>query len=927
MAMAQLSAIRRRDFLKLAGAATVSSLTGVAPAASEGRVTIVIDPESPATSGGPVTWAVERVKQTITAKGVGCEIVPTAKRARGSAFSITVAAVASRLAREFAAGPEPKAQESFRLVPGRVGDVPAVLVSAADPRGFVYGLLELAERAQLDPHPVSALQVKEASEQRPANPIRCLSRYFVSEMEDKPWYDDRKFWPRYLDTLIASRFNRFCLAYGLAYDFPRGVTDDYLHLPYPYLVDVPGYRDVQVMQLRSAEGKPLAAPVPLSSEERNRNFEALKFIAAETAKRGLDFQLGIWTHAYQWTASPDAYHHIDGLTPETHAEYCRDALALILKECPEIQGLTMRVHGESGIPEGSYSFWKTLFEAISGAGRTIEIDLHAKGVNQTMIDIAAAAGMPVTLGAKYSAEHQSLGYQQADIRALEIPNPNHHDDARLFSLSGGSRLFTRYGYGDFLEQGSHAKVLFRLWPGTERHLLSADPEMAAAFGRTSHFCGAVGIDLMEPLTFKGREGSGHAGGRCAYADVSLNPKADWEKFEYYYRVWGLKLYDPDSDLEGPRRYLTNAFGPGAIPMERALSNSSRILPLITSAHLPSASNHAFWPELYTNMPIVAGSERSPYSDTPDPKCFGTVSPLDPQLFSTIVEHTENLLDGRISPKYSPVEVAQWLEDFTRASNQALARARLQAAAPDRPEFRRMEEDIAIQNGLGAFFAAKLRSGVLYEIYQRTGDPQAGRLALAQYREARDAWAKMADRASRVYMADVSYGDVPMRRGHWTDRLLGIERDLSAMEQKVESPPGSTASAENAAQAIHAATVRPGRPQVLCAHTPPENFDSGRPLVLSLKVIGTPQAAEVTARLYYRHVDQAERWLSVEMSGDQDGFSATIPVDYTRSLYPLEYYFVLARQGESAWFHPGFNATLSNQPYFAISQKASQDHVL
>ena len=32
--------------------------------------------------------------------------------------------------------------------------------------------------------------------------------------------------------------------------------------------------------------------------------------------------------------------------------------------------------------------------------------------------------MPLKLGAKYSAEHQSLGYNQADIRALEIPDPN-----------------------------------------------------------------------------------------------------------------------------------------------------------------------------------------------------------------------------------------------------------------------------------------------------------------------------------------------------------------------------------------------------------------------------------------------------------------------------------------------------------------------
>jgi len=917
MTLDVLSAMQRRDFLKLAGATTVFGLTRGAFAASSGRVAVLIDAENSAALGGPVSWAADQLKKALAAKSVQCEIVHTPEQAAGSAFCIAVAGIGSGMAKGFQPGGELAGAESLRLAPGRVGDVPAVLVSANDARGFIYGLLELAERAQFGPDPVAALHVNAAIEEKPANEVRCVSRYFCSELEDKPWYYDKEFWPRYLDTLVASRFNRFCFAYGLEYDFPRGVTDDYLHLPYPYLVEVPGYPDVRVMQLRSPEGQVLPTPVPLSAEERNRNFEALKYIAAETGKRGLQFQLGIWTHAYEWTASPNAYHHIDGLTPETHAQYCRDALAIILKECPEIQGLTMRVHGESGIPEGSYPFWKTLFEAIAGAGRTINVDMHAKGVNQTMIDIGVATGMPVTLGAKYSAEHQSLGYNQADIRALEIPNPNHHDDAKLFSLSGGSRLFTRYGYGDFFQEGSKAKILYRLWPGTQRHLLSADPEMAAAYGRTSHFCGAVGIDLMEPLTFKGREGSGHTGGRCAYADESLNPKADWEKYEYYYRVWGRKLYDPESNPESTRRYLKSTFGHGAESVETALANSSRILPLITSAHLPSASNHAFWAELYDNMPIVLDSERSPYGDTPNPKCFGTVSPLDPQLFSTIVEHTQDLLAGRSNPKYSPIEVAQWIEDFTAASDEALSKARTKAASASSPEFRRIEEDVLIQNGIGAFFAAKLRSGVLYEIYQQTGNADAGKLALEQYKKAREAWSKMADRAARVYVSDVSYGDVPMRRGHWKDRLAGINTDVAAMEQKLQSPPAATGSAESAAHAISAATGKPSRPAIQCTHTPAESFHPGQALAVSLQVSGpaTP------ARLYYRHVNQAERWQCVDMHGGQGSYSAAIPGDYTQSAYPLEYYFALRHENQETLF-PGFNATLSNQPYYAIAKRSA-----
>jgi hypothetical protein len=916
MTFGTLSAIERREFLKLVGSAAVCSLADPAIAETSGRVTVIVDSENATASSGPVRWAVSRLQKALSSKNVECKSVSSVNDAAGSSFCVAVSGHEGALSRGFGSGRELDTPESLRLAPGRVGSVPATLISASDVRGFVYGLLELGERVEHGANPVAALRVGEAAAEQPANEIRCVSRYFCSELEDKPWYYDKEFWSRYLDALAACRFNRFCLAYGLEYDFPRGVTDDYLHLPYPYLVQVPGYSQVKVMQLRSPEGKPLPAPVPLSDDERNRNYEALKYVASETAARGLQFQLGIWTHAYEWTASPNAYHHIDGLTPETHAQYCRDALAIILKDCPQIQGLTMRVHGESGIPEGSYPFWKTLFEAISGAGRKIDIDMHAKGVNQTMIDIGQATGMRVTLGAKYSAEHQSLGYNQADIRALEIPDPNRKDTG-TFSLSGGSRLFTRYGYADFFEEGSPAKILYRLWPGTQRHLISADPEMAAAYGRTSHFCGALGIDLMEPLTFKGREGSGHTGGRCAYADTALNPKDDWEKFEYYYRVWGRKLYDPDCDLDVTRRVLKSQLGEATPHLEKALANSSRVLALITSAHLASASNHAFWPEIYDNMPIVLGSERSPYGDTPNPKCFGTVSPLDPQIFSTIVEHAQDLLTGRPNPKYSPIEVAQWLDGFATDSDAAVAKARTAAKDANSAEFRRLEEDALIQNGLGHFFAEKLRSGVFYEIFQQTGDAEAGKQALEHYKNARAAWAKMADRASRVYVADVSYGDVPMRRGHWSDRIVAIDTDLAAMEQKVQSPPAAPSSAEAAVKAVKAAIGPVEKPAVDCRHVPPESFHPGQPLPVTLQMAAE---SNLSARLYYRHVNQAERWVSAEMSKGHGGFQAAIPSDYTNSKFPLEYYFTLERPNEVAWIVPGFNTALSTQPYYAISKR-------
>jgi hypothetical protein len=453
-------------------------------------------------------------------------------------------------------------------------------------------------------------------------------------------------------------------------------------------------------------------------------------------------------------------------------------------------------------------------------------------------------------------------------------------------------------------------------------LLSGDPELCAAYARTAHFCGAAGIDLMEPLTFKGREGSGHPGGRCAYSDPSLNPKADWEKFEYYYRLWGRHLYDPDVNPEVWRRYLRREFGPGAEAVETALANASRLLPLVTSAHLPSASNHAFWPEINTNMPIVPGSEPSPYGDTPSPKCFATVSPLDPQLFSTVSEHAQDLLAWKLDPKYSPIEVAQWLEAFAAASGEALANARIKATAPASAAFRRIEEDVLIQSGLGLFFAAKLRSGVFFEIFNQSGSRDAGRLAATQYQAARQAWAKMAERARNVYMSDISYGGVPMRRGHWTDRLAQIDEDIAAMQKAINAAPNPTASTA-AARALKVAGSVQNRPSLNCRHAAPASFQPGQPLSLLLAASTAGELdLQIVVRLNYRHVNQGERWRSVDMQSADGGYRAAIPGEYTASPFPLQYYFELRRENEAAWLYPGFNATLSNQPYYAVWERKS-----
>jgi len=892
-----LPPVGRRAFLKLVAAASVGAAE-CAVAAPAQNIAIIVDQDSPITSREPVTWATEKLRRALSDKGI---TAASAMPSNADSLVLIVAALGSKLTTSFANLPRLTVPESTAIMPGRVNNSSAILISGIDTLGIVYGLLELADRVELGNDPHASLHIARAEIESSPNKVRSVMRAFCSEIDDKPWYYDHAFWTSYLDDLAVNRFNRFNFAFGFGYDFPRGVTGDYFHFPYPYLMEVPGFEKVHV--------EPALQP-----GERERNLETLQYVAAETAKRGLQFQLGIWTHAYAWTDSPHSHHHIVGLTPETHAQYCHDALAMLLKACPQISGLTLRVHGESGIPEGSYDFWQKLYDAIPTAGRTIEIDMHAKGINQIMIDMGRKTGMPIKIGAKYSAEHMSLSYHQADIRGQEIPRADRME-AGLFNVSNGERRFTRYGYADLYQQGNGLDVLYRLWPGTQRHLLWGDPALAAGFGRTAHFCGASGMEICEPLTFKGREGSGHPGGRCAYAEQTLTPGGgDANKFAYTYRVWGRLLYNPDSKPENWRRYLRKEFGPAASSVEVAIANSSRILPLVTSAYLPSAANHSYWPEIYSDMPLVTDSERSPYTDTDKPYCLANCSPLDPQLFAPIGQYAKELLSGNLSPRYSPLEVAQWLDDFAFISGNALDDARATAGAQTKSvEFRRMDEDMLILNSLGKFYADLFRAGTLYSVYEQTSDAKAGNLALTHYKKARASWADMATRAKAIYLSDVGYGDIPQRRGHWADRIPAFDTDIAAMEKKITE---RNSNAQSAAAALQIAKTRIVRPAIQATHKPAQKFHPGADLPVTFDV--EPSVTEVI--LWYRHVNQAERWKSVHMKRLGDSYRASIPPEYTDSLFPLQYYFEL-RTAKAAWFYPAFNAMLSNQPYFDIYERS------
>jgi hypothetical protein len=861
-------------------------------AAESPSLALVVAPDDPVAAAPPVAWASDQLRDALTRHGVGLHLFSTLDRAAGHAICLLAAGPDSSLDTRLAV---PATAESLALGAYDQDGRRVVEARGRDPRGLAYALTELADRLRHEARWQDAFRFSEPLIESPSIRVRSIARAFCSRSEDMAWFHDRAAWCAYLDNLVTNRFNRFALTLGMQYNYPyhnEWITDTYLYFPYPFLLAVPGY-DVHVPEL----------PEP----ERQQNLDTLCFIGREAARRGLDFQLALWTHGYDFDDVPHASHNVRGITRDNHAAYCRDALALLLKACPAITGLTLRVHVEGGIAEGDYAFWRVLFAALRAADHPIELDLHAKGIDPVMIETALATGMPVTISPKYIAEHMALPYHQAGIRPIEQA-PRARVGARA-GFSEGARNFMRYSYGDLLREDRRYGVLFRIWPGTQRVLLWGDPALAAGYGRSAGFCGALGVEQCEPLFFAGRMGSASPGMRLNYADASLRPDRDWEKYRYQYRVWGRLTYNPAHPADGWQRHLRYHCGQAAPALETALAKASRVLPLVTLAFAPSASNNNYWPELHQNMSLVAEPDERPHGmDTPKPARFGTASPMDPQLFLNPQQFAAGLIAGALPAKYTPFDVALWLDSCAAAAEQALGQARECGEAPG-PEARRIALDAGIQAALGRAFAAKLRAASWWELFLACGDAAAAEEALSFYRAVRDAWQRAADLAGGVYLPHLNYGPQPFMQGSWADRLPAIDADIAVVRDQAAGAAVAPDRADGAA-AIAAMRGWTPMPRPAGQHETPNGFTRGTDLTIAITGSAAP------AWLHYRHVNQAEPWQRVAMQMQNGRQTAAIPGAYTDSAYPLQYYLEV-RDGGVPGLLPGLAPDLANEPYFTI----------
>ena len=780
--------------------------------------------------------------------------------------------------------------EGFRL--SRASDG-ALTVAGGDEAGIAYGLTELADRVRHAPDGAAALARLETEEFRPRTPVRGMLRTFSSDVLDLPWFRSTEFWDAYLDELAVNRINRFQLALGMQYNYSHdlGVVDNYFCFAYPFLIDVPGY-DISIANVDAGE--------------RAANLAALRYIGEQCERRGIDFQLGLWNHSLHVDLGEagTVRYRIAGLAESGVAEYVSEALPLLLNAVPSIKGITLRVHYEGGVPEaGREEFWGCALSGLPRLDHRVKVDIHSKGVNAELLDLAEQkTGLPVQVSAKYWAEHMGLPYHQTAVREMEKARPDNGDALR--GITQNARRFTRYGYGDFLAYGRSFEFLFRVWPGTQRFLLSADPGLLSGYAREATLGGSVGAEWCEPLSFRGRKNSG-IGNRDLYRDDLSNALHDWKKYRYFYRLAGRLMYDPQSDPSQWRRYLVHTFGAAAAGVEDALSSASRILPLVTTALGMSASNNFFWPEAGSNFPLAGGAGVYDF-DTAEPRAWRGISPFDPEIFDTTLQYVDGVKNRNPSGRYTPLEVAEWLDRLAHDAGVAIQGAERDAADANDAELVRVAIDVRIQAALGRYYAARLRAGVRHARFVQDGQRAELVATIDEYGDALAAFTDVIEAADGVYADELGFGDRTTERGHWIDRRLEIHADIAALRTELAELPVEVGT--------RAASLPVAEPRTdPLSHVPSDGYVAGE----ALRVEASGNVDGATLR--YRRLNQGEDFTSARMRSEGGRFVAEIPSEIADGVYPLQYFFVVDVE-RGRLVSPGLGADLCQRPYHVVAAR-------
>jgi hypothetical protein len=597
-------------------------------------------------------------------------------------------------------------------------------VAGSDDRGLMYALLELAEQVEhMDDGQDWFASIDEQAAE-PHVPVRSMAILLHSEDCEKDWYYSKEHWEDYFAMLATHRWNAFNMIFS--HQTP------YLSPLYAFHVKVDQHPEIR------AKG--------LTEEQRIKNLDMLRYISSLAKNRGIDFTIGIWQQI-AWEGKHQGSTQesmVTGLTRENMHSYTYNALLNLLRECPDIQGVQLRINHESGIDydEQTEFFKNSVFKAIQDCGRPIQLETRNVGLLRETLYAALDMGLPTRVSHKYWGEHMVFPYHP-------------------------TRIMWTYSYGDWLKYPQQWENLYQVWSlGSHRLLLWGDPEYVRRFAPTTTFQNARGFELCAPLSQKGY-GNPPGGWRIFRDKNREHFRWEYERYWSYYSLFGRLTYNPNEGDEIWLREMRARFGKQAAPsVAGAYRAASRVLPLIMGTATPDYNMYT-WAEKDSGGLINFYLHYNSY---------------DPLRITNFMEFVDNVISGKLSAKITSEDMARRLENTAAEIERHLQKADSHVPESNK-EYWATKKDSQILAGMSRFFAQKIRATYKMGFFYKTGDYASLKQAISHGEKALDTWKNIAAIGEEIYHPNLVMG--PGSYGHWKDNIFFVENDLEQLLHQEE----------------------------------------------------------------------------------------------------------------------------------------------
>ncbi|PTR01697.1 hypothetical protein C8P68_101935 [Mucilaginibacter yixingensis] len=812
----------------------------------------------------------------LTAKHIPFEQVTSLSKAKGK--TLIVAGLTSEngeigsILKKYKTAPESEALSIHKSI---YKNKPLWAIAGCDDKGAMYALLDVANRISWSTRQQPMRYVKEIT-QKPDVKERGISMYTMNRRYWESRFYDDNYWTTYFDMMAQDRLNMLEIMFG----YENG---GFMAPCYPYFFNVDGFPDVKIADI--------------TPEQQQRNLATMNHIIQIAHDRGIGVRLGIWDHMYrggvQTGGNPDfAFKEgqplpwqVSGLNAGNLKAYTKAAFDKFVKVIPNLDAVLFKDNNEGGLSDSELlEFGLNFLRTVKESAPNMLVDIHAKGLTDTLIHAATAMGVKFRIAPKYWMEQMGLPYHPTHINREDQKN-------------------RRHGYADMLTYPQHYQILWKLWNGgTNRVFLWGSPDYARRFAESAHLYNSSAYEVYEPLATK-MESQWH--------DVKpfdlLNPQYQYYQYEFerywnFYQMFGLIGYDPKTQTDVWDKEFEHRFGAKAAPIvESTLQQASWVLPRIVASCYP----YSFFPT------TAAWVEKQRLGDLP---LYAKAEGSDIQQFASFDEEAQVLLGNLETAKTLPSTSSYWLAQTSATILEKVNEAEKAIGTKNNKEFNSTMVDMKMLANLALYHSRRVPAAVSYCLFLRTQDVSALDAAIAHEQQAIDAWQQLVNAAGNVYADRILIGR-PGLSGHWRDELVALKAGLAKLQdqRKTFVANGPIKPAPHYKPATDADNSK----YFAISHTPVTSAPVGKPIAINIKV--TAPAGIKWVHLRYRSVNQTLDYqtLPMQATGQKDVYQVTIPADQINPKWDLMYLIELMDKNNKGFIYPDLN---KETPYVIVNLK-------